>query len=150
MAAVVDGLLARFPDAAFNLVGSVTDDAVPHPRVTDLRGAESVRGTVGLLRGCDLAIASDSGLAHAAAAVGVPTLVVFGPTQIAKNLPRGAEAVSLKLACRPCQYRAPRIGLDPATFAPCAHACMRELDAERVVGAAILMLDTRPKTRYIS
>jgi ADP-heptose:LPS heptosyltransferase len=49
-------------------------------------------------------VGNDSGLMHAAAAGGVPTLGVFGPGDLARWSPRGGctAAVSLHTACSPC------------------------------------------------
>ena len=65
---------------------------------------------------------NDSGLMHAAAALGVPTLGVFGPGDFTRWRPVGprAAAVSLELACSPCyqSYCTDR-------------RCLSELDADR-------------------
>ncbi len=50
-------------------------------------------------------VAVDNGLAHGAAALGVPTVVLFGATSVVKNRPLGPRlrVMTLPLACRPCQ-----------------------------------------------
>lgn len=138
--AVVDALAAQIPGAFFYLLGTATDDAVVHPLVLDLRGKYSLLETIGVLGTCDLAISNDSGLAHAAAALKVPTLVVFGPTQVAKNLPAGATAVYLDLPCQPCQYRSPRIGIHPILKKKCGVECLNQLDPADVAQQAMLLL----------
>jgi len=45
--------------------------------------------TLGLLALADLCIANDTGMAHVAAAVGAPTVVVFGPTDARRWAPAG-------------------------------------------------------------
>lgn len=138
--AVVAALAAQIPGAFFYLLGTPTDDAVVHPQVLDLRGKYSLLETIGVLGTCDLAISNDSGLAHAAAAIKVPTLVIFGPTQLAKNLPAGATAVYLDLPCRPCQYRSPRIGIHPILKKKCGVECLNQLDPVDVAQQATLLL----------
>jgi ADP-heptose:LPS heptosyltransferase len=46
-----------------------------------------------LLAACDGAIGNDSGLTHLAAAVGTPTLALFGPTEEARTAPGGRAVV---------------------------------------------------------
>ena len=60
-----------------------------------------------VLRGARAVVANDCGLAHVAAAAGVPTLVLFGPSSLDKNLhPRSnVTALCRDLPCRPCQGR---------------------------------------------
>ena len=112
---VVASLAQRIPSAFFYLLGIDSDSPIKHPRIVDLRGKYTLLETVGVLSACDLLISNDSGLAHAAAARKVPTLVVFGPTQVAKNLPAGATAICLQLPCQPCQYRSHKLGIHPIT-----------------------------------
>jgi ADP-heptose:LPS heptosyltransferase len=51
-----------------------------------------------LLRRVSLMVAGDTGPLHLAAAVGAPTLGLFGPTRAARNGPYGARAASLQSA----------------------------------------------------
>lgn len=77
-----------------------------------------------------LAVGGDTGLVHAARALGVPTVAVFGPTTPAVHRfgPR-QRAVSLHLACSPCSAHGSR-------RCPLGHhRCLRDLDAERVAAA---------------
>jgi len=77
-----------------------------------------------------LCVGGDTGLVHAARALGVPTVTLFGPTSAEAHLfgPR-QRAVSLQLSCSPCSahgtHRCP-LG---------HHRCMRDLDEERVASA---------------
>src|SRR5690606_23778854 len=56
---------------------------------------------------CKLFIGNDGGLTHVAAATGVPTYVIFGPSSDRKNKPYcpNAHVIALNLECRPCQFR---------------------------------------------
>jgi ADP-heptose:LPS heptosyltransferase len=64
-------------------------------RVAGAAGSALVPGTwpltdvAALLAACDAAVGNDSGLAHLAAAVGCPTLALFGPTDPARTAPIG-------------------------------------------------------------
>jgi len=134
-AEVVEHVLEKDPQVHFVLVGVETDDGVPHNRVLDLRGKTSVREVADVLSRCSSFVGNDCGQAHIAAALGVPTTVVFGPTERVKNLPpRNARAVFHgDLACQPCQYSSQGMGRYPGSKTFCAHECMRELETERVV-----------------
>jgi hypothetical protein len=107
---VSDFVLKVHPGIKFLHVGLPTDDDISGGRhyVKDMRRAGAVRQQIGLISKCLAFIGNDSGLVHIAAALGLPTVVVFGPTVKWKNLPpENAVAISLpagKLACQPCQY----------------------------------------------
>jgi ADP-heptose:LPS heptosyltransferase len=49
--------------------------------------------TAALLSACDAAVGNDSGLTHLAAAVGCPTVALFGPTEPARTAPVGSALV---------------------------------------------------------
>jgi lipopolysaccharide heptosyltransferase II len=63
-----------------------------------------------LLERCALYVGNDSGPAHLAAAVGIPTVTIHGPSSPARTAPRGAGAephvaVSAAFFCSPCRER---------------------------------------------
>ncbi|MCB9501967.1 MAG: glycosyltransferase [Deferribacteres bacterium] len=74
--------------------------------VQNLQGKLSLKETAGLIAKCSLFIGNDSGPAHMAAALGVPTFVLFGPSLVSKNKPVGknVHVLSKELPCSPCQY----------------------------------------------
>ena len=77
-----------------------------------------------------LAVGGDTGLVHAARALGVPTVAVFGPTPSSVHVFTARQrAVSLGLDCSPCSVHGSR-------RCPLGHhRCLRDLDAERVAAA---------------
>ena len=83
-----------------------------------------------LLSEAAVCVGGDTGLVHAARALGTPTVALFGPTAAGRHVfgPR-TRSVSLALECSPCsahgQVRCP-LG---------HHKCLRELDVERVLDA---------------
>lgn len=92
------------------------------------------------LSGAALVIGVDSGLAHLAAALAVPTLVLFGSTNSILTGCRGARAHNLQasFACSPCMsrecvYRGPDQTWREEVVVP---ACYASLDPERVWQAA--------------
>jgi heptosyltransferase-2 len=77
-----------------------------------------------------LAVGGDTGLVHAARAMGVPTVAVFGPTTpLVHQFGPRERVVSLGLSCSPCSaHGSQRCPLGH-------HRCLRDLDAERVAAA---------------
>lgn len=97
----------------------------------------SVGGLAGAIAHCALVVSGDSGPAHIAAALGVPTLTLFGPTSPRRWAPRGPKAVhlSLNMACSPCSNHGSRrcpLG---------THACMEALDVGLVAARAEALLE---------
>jgi heptosyltransferase-2 len=83
-----------------------------------------------ILKMSALAVGGDTGLVHAARAMGVPTVAIFGPTTPSVHLfgPR-ERAVTLGLSCSPCSAHGSR-------RCPLGHhRCLRDLDADRVAAA---------------
>jgi len=88
------------------LVGAATDITVARAvkgegccPVLDLTDRTSLPDLAALLTHCCLYVGNDSGTTHLAAAVGCPTVAIFGPTDPARYGPRG-ERVSI-LAAEP-------------------------------------------------
>jgi heptosyltransferase-2 len=68
-------------------------------------------------------VSGDTGVAHLAAALGTPVVVVFGPTDPALSAPLGRVAVVRHMVpCAPCFYR----------VCPIDHPCMRGISAAAV------------------
>ncbi len=64
-------------------------DALPEDRCVDLVGRLDLLTVHACLKRCDFYVGNDSGLMHLAAASGLPTLGLFGPTQEALYAPWG-------------------------------------------------------------
>ena len=71
----------------------------------DLTGRTTLAEAAALIAGARAVVAIDNGLAHVAAALGVPTVVPFGATSETKNRPLGPRVrlMTRPLPCRPCQ-----------------------------------------------
>jgi hypothetical protein len=71
----------------------------------DLTGRTTLAEAAALIAGARAVVAIDNGLAHIAAALGVPTVVLFGATSETKNRPLGPRVrlMTRPLPCRPCQ-----------------------------------------------
>lgn len=78
------------------------------PGVDDRTGRTTVAEAAAVLAGADAFVGNDSGLMHLAAAMGVPTVGLFGSTNPAWTAPRGrrtAVVAAEGFACRPCYRR---------------------------------------------
>lgn len=93
-----------------------SQDFLTYERLIGLAGMEgvncagklSLRESMALLAGMDLSICTDSGPSHLSAAVGTPTLAVFGPTDPERWRPWGSKHEAIfdsSLPCRPCNYK---------------------------------------------
>jgi heptosyltransferase-2/heptosyltransferase-3 len=143
-AAVGDALAGRLA-APVILIGGPQDAGL----INDLRGlmrapsvpatgALSWGATGALLRGCRLFITNDSGPLHLAAAVGAPTVAVFGPTDPTVFGPRDAPhaVVRAALPCSPCI----RVGdFPPCAIVPREH-CLLSVTPDMVLTAAECVL----------
>ncbi len=94
-----------------------------------LAGSTSLGGLAGVLARLRLLLTNDSGPMHLAAALGVPVVAVFGPTDWRETAPYGARQRVMRAAteCAPCKLRE----------CPIDHRCMTRVDAEAVAAAAL-------------
>jgi ADP-heptose:LPS heptosyltransferase len=97
--------------------------------VLDTTGSLDYAGLLEAVAGCDLVVGNDTGTLHLAAACGVPTVTLFGPTEPRKWNPVTSTPVYLEdVPCRPCYY----LGSMPA----CTHfSCLRKLEPAKVAEA---------------
>jgi heptosyltransferase-2 len=116
------------------LIGSPADITVADA-VSALAG-EPIASTVGrdrpeilprLLARLGCLVSSDTGVAHLAAALGVPTVTLFGPTDPRLTAPRGRSGRSVEgpAPCAPCFL--PRCPID--------HVCMKAISVASVAEA---------------
>jgi heptosyltransferase-2 len=97
---------------------------------TDLRNGILAMATAGV------AISNDSGLMHIAAAIGTPTMGIFGPTSPYLWAPLNGLAATIlqtkaELSCQPCQR---------TTCTMNDHRCMRDIEPSYVVDVAHRLL----------
>ncbi len=70
----------------------------------NLCGQTTLAEAIGFISQCDFFVTNDSGLMHIAAALGVPTLAIFGSTDPLATGPRGPKTriVKHEIECAPC------------------------------------------------
>jgi heptosyltransferase-2 len=112
------------------LAAEIIGDTAAH----DLTGPD-LRDAIFALASATAAISNDSGLLHVAAALGVPTVGIFGPTSPWHWAPLNPLAATIEtnsaLDCRPCHKSVCRLG---------HHRCMREIGIDEVLAATATTL----------
>ena len=148
-AALAQALTAR--GCAIWVLGSPTETsiaaeiaaAVPAD-VRDLTGPD-LRNAILALAAADFAVSNDSGLLHVAAALGTPTIGIFGPTSpwhwAPLNPLAGVVEAASKLPCRPCHKPRCRLG---------HHRCMRDIPVDRLVRKSLRLLAQMPERNVCS
>jgi heptosyltransferase-2 len=100
------------------------------PRIRDLTGND-LRNGILAVAAAGVAISNDSGLMHVAAAIGTPTMGIFGPTSPQLWAPLNELAATVQttttLSCQPCHRTICRIN---------DHRCMRDIPASDVAAIA--------------
>lgn len=142
------GELTRSGSLAVALVGQGRDARLarqlqagaPRPEtVFSVAGDAPLVATAGAIRAADAFVGADSGLAHLAVALGVPTVVLFGPSDEAKWGARGPRhvVVSTAVPCRPCCIF--------GYHKPChSVACMQAISVTEVLAAVAQALNGGP------
>lgn len=99
--------------------------ALSASRVPSLAGRDAPELLPGLLARLDLLVGGDTGTAHLAAALGVPVVTLFGPTDPRLTRPLGAGSVTIwkRPPCAPCFL----------SRCPIDHVCMRSITVEEVL-----------------
>jgi heptosyltransferase-2 len=121
-----DADIVLFGTAAEESVSCAIAAGMRRPPI-DLTGKTTIADLPALFSQCHLFIGNDSGAMHVAAAVGLPVVAVFGPTDphgTAPVTPR-CTIVQEKPYCSPCFLRR----------CPIDHRCMRRVTTEMVEAA---------------
>lgn len=102
-----------------------------HPPVL-LTGQTTLAESIAILSICDLVISNDTGPAYLSAALGRPTLTIFGPTNFNMICPTSdtAHIVRSPVHCAPCMFR----------DCPTGHECMRGVTVDMVYRRAMDLL----------
>ncbi len=101
------------------------------PQAHHLGGRTTLGQFLDLAAACLAFVTNDSGSMHVAAAVGTPTVAVFGPTNLEATGPSSslARVVRIPVECSPCEHRR----------CPIDHRCMTRVEPEMVLAAALTL-----------
>lgn len=104
-------------------------------RAAVLAGRTDIAELKGVLASSSLVVSNDTGAAHVSAALGIPTVVVFGPTEDFATRPysRRVAVVRHDVECSPCMLR----------DCPIDHRCMTGVEAGEVYRTAQRLLAQR-------
>jgi heptosyltransferase-2 len=117
------------------IVGTAGDVEVANEVATRMRspaallaGRTNVADLKAVLACTSLVVSNDTGTAHVSAALGIPTVVVFGPTEHVSTRPLSdvATVVRHDVECSPCMLR----------DCPIDHRCMTRVEVDDVYLAA--------------
>ena len=138
-------LAARLAELAFAVwvVGGPDEKALAAeiarnaPDTRDLTGPD-LRNAILALATATVAVSNDSGLLHVAAAIGTPSIGIFGPTSPWHWAPLNPLAAVIEakteVPCRPCHKPTCRLQ---------HHRCMRDIPMEQVTAAVRAAFDPR-------
>ena len=86
-----------------------------------------------VVKRCRVFLAQDSSVLHVAAAVGTPTVALFGPTDARRHLPPNflGTVIQKEVFCSPCYSTRCRT---------ITHACMKRIQVEEVLQAVLALL----------
>jgi heptosyltransferase II len=108
---------------------ALANEIVADTAARDLTGRD-LRDAILALASASVAVSNDSGLLHVAAALGTPSIGIFGPTSPWHWAPLNPLAATIEtaaeLSCRPCHKPTCRFG---------HHRCMEEIAADDVLTA---------------
>ena len=142
-AAVADALSAEW-GARVVVVGSAAEaplageiEAATRNPPVNLAGKTTVRELMALLSLSSFLVTNDSGPMHIGAALGVPLVAIFGPTDWRRTSPWSelAKVVRVEIDCSPCRRRVCDRG----------HECMLGVTPGMVVDAAKALLPGGPR-----
>jgi|SRR5271169_766962 len=105
------GSLASMLNMKSVVVGSPSDATIAHYIQTEskgktlsMAGKTDLKELISIIRGASYVISNDSGPMHIAAALGIPVIALFGPTNPVRTGPYGGKHVIITpdIPCAPC------------------------------------------------
>ncbi|MCS6884769.1 MAG: lipopolysaccharide heptosyltransferase II [Acidobacteriota bacterium] len=134
---LADRLFERGLEVVF--IGAATEIEITRAATTAMRnkpkiltGKTSLAESIAFLSFCRAVVSNDTGPAYLAAAMNIPTLTIFGPTDERSIRPLGANAEILrrKVPCAPCMLK----------ICPIDHRCMITISVDDVEKKVLEML----------
>jgi heptosyltransferase II len=143
--ALGEQLRAKVGELTVVLTGTAADRAMIerfrhdfNGSVIDASGLDGLQRTAALLSKCDLLVSNDTGIMHLGAAMGTPTVGLFGATHVGHWAPVGKRAIYVRQTAVPCSPCSNIYDMNTpgACFNPEISRCMRDITVEAVVAAA--------------
>ena len=146
-AGVIDRLSRKISNAAFLVFGGEEEKPLRDRLISLVHSGEnifpaetlSVRESAAVMERCSLFLTNDSGPMHMAAALGIPVVAIFGPTNPIRVRPWAVEHMIVQpdMPCSPCFRYSPKplqckAGLD--------YACISGITQESVSAACLELL----------
>jgi len=137
---VIARVVAESPDSHVVLFGSDSEERMIREMASGLEGRislaagkTSVKQVAALIERCELLVCNDSGLMHAAVAVGTPVIAIYGPTDIRRTAPLGGRHTVIRheLPCSPCF----KLEGDDQVHACPHHDCLMTIGVDEVLDA---------------
>jgi heptosyltransferase-2 len=119
-------------------------------RAVSAMGLPSLQHTAEILRRSALVVSNDTGVMHLAAAMGTPTVGLFGPNSPARYAPVGPRTAAVygaKTACSPCIHI--HRGEVPDCSHPVRGQCLLDIEVAHVVDAARSLIDTGTRSHQV-
>lgn len=115
------------------------DAPMAAPRLFNRCGKTSLHEAFREIAKAGLVVSNDSGLMHAAAALDIPVIALFGSTDPHHTPPHSSKAIvfTLGLSCSPCFQRVCPLGTT---------ACLKDLRPEKVINVLADARAARPET----
>lgn len=114
------------------VAGAVRSYARYPQRVIDLTGRTDIQLFAAVLKRCAVFVTNDTGAMHVGAAIGVPVVSIFGPTDPRTTSPVGRHVVLRHpVPCSPCLLRE----------CPIDHRCMTGISVDHVLSTCRDMYD---------
>jgi heptosyltransferase-2 len=150
-AELIDRLGTELGNGVFLIFGGPEEKLLRQKILSEVRNFKnvlsidnvSVRQAASLMKKCRVFISNDSGPMHMAAASGVPTVAIFGPTNPAWVRPWGVghRVVRTDICCGPCFRYSPK---PLQCGSKTDYACLRDIKIEDLFGACMDLLKERP------
>ena len=147
-------LVAESIPATFLILGGGSESDIKQ-QIVDAAGGVAIRvdglslkATAALMRRCRCALTNDSGLMHIAAAVNLPVIALFGPSDPVRTRPWGEDHVVIRknLDCSPCWGRH-NLGVGRVDCIYDENRCMQQITVEEVaiaLRARLMIAPDRP------
>jgi len=106
---------------------------LPSGKIARITGQSNLEESIAILQESVLVIGNDTGLTYAAEAVGVPVVLILGPTSHetgAGHYGKRSITVQKKLFCRPCSQKGDRICYRKHQY------CMENITIDEILSAA--------------